>query len=430
MKYSLLIPALYKLNDIVLDNLRNVAVCFIIALSDETRASDRISIAFAATTVSHRAPSILRHALQTIYGKSIPPPPATGRPDYYALSLPRKSSPSPGRIIPFARIRRRAILLRGHKGVPFYRYENLAKIKNRRLPPSSLPPPPVTSRPPLWRRKRKGLKSIGEYVRERATRGRTREGRSGKVECRIRYEWNALRPHFSEDHLLSRHSPSTPLPIPSLACTLFHRRSSLSPPWYDVFLSLFCSPKFSLHVRSPQCICIPQNRSLDFIGTFRFANWNLKATRVARVCCGLFYTICKSIIFYIRDAPLQFARFLLCFFQNRTWYFFGLFSCVLSLYIIVTFLHLIYASKRATPKTSKLSHFYYSKIIIVSRVQLNKKPDANEAEICNCALEKFIRSHYSQGVSSSLENYCALSCYFPALSRFFHSCFLPIFSRS
>lgn len=35
------------------------------------------------------------------------------------------------------------------------------------------------------------------------------------------------------------------------------------------------------------------------------------------VCSTL---MCKSIIFYIRDVPLQFARFLLCFFQNRTAY--------------------------------------------------------------------------------------------------------------
>lgn len=118
------------MNDIILDSLRNVAVCFIIALSDETRASDRISIAFAATTVSHRAPSILRHALQTIYGKSIP---RNGEARLLCPVSSKKIQPKLGRIIPFARIRRRAILLRGHKGVPFYRYENLAKIKNRRL---------------------------------------------------------------------------------------------------------------------------------------------------------------------------------------------------------------------------------------------------------------------------------------------------------
>lgn len=34
VKYSLLIPASQKANGIILDSLRNVAVCFIIALSD------------------------------------------------------------------------------------------------------------------------------------------------------------------------------------------------------------------------------------------------------------------------------------------------------------------------------------------------------------------------------------------------------------
>lgn len=127
------------------DSLRNVAVCFIIALSDETRASDRISIAFATTTVSHRAPSILRHALQTIYGKSIPPSPQRREARLLCPVSPKKIQPKPGRIIPFARIQRRAILLRGYKGVPFYRYKNLAKIKNRLLSPA-LPLPATTKR--------------------------------------------------------------------------------------------------------------------------------------------------------------------------------------------------------------------------------------------------------------------------------------------
>lgn len=227
------------------DSLRNVAVCFIIALSDETRASDRISIAFATTTVSHRAPSILRHALQTIYGKSIPPlSPQRREARLLCPVSPKKIQPKPGRIIPFARIQRRAILLRGHKGVPFYRYENLAKIKNRLL---SLPPPlflPLLSLfPPLRKGKRKGLKSVGEYVRERAAGG-TRE--KGGWKGRIRYEWNTLRPHFSEDHLLSRHSPLT-RSLFRLSLALCFTGGDLSL-LLDISFSLLCSSKLSLHV--------------------------------------------------------------------------------------------------------------------------------------------------------------------------------------
>lgn len=64
--------------------------------------------------------------------------PATGKPDYYdstSLSFSRK--PSLDRAYSVSQESDVAILLRVDKGVAFCRYENLAKIKNRRSSPRS-----------------------------------------------------------------------------------------------------------------------------------------------------------------------------------------------------------------------------------------------------------------------------------------------------
>ena len=190
-------------------NLWNVAICFIIMLSDKVRASDRVSIAFATTTVSHRAPSILRHALQTIYGKSIPQP---GKADYYdstSLSFSRK--PGLDRAYSVSQESDVAILLRVDKGIAFYRYENLAKIKNRRSSPRS---PLLILFTPVAEDARvegKGWKDAGEYVRERVVVKDARK-ESEKVRYDMRTECFTI-PFFRSPSLL----PPALIPLFSLA---------------------------------------------------------------------------------------------------------------------------------------------------------------------------------------------------------------------
>lgn len=104
------------------------------------------------------------------------------------------------------------------------------------------------------------------------------EGREkGEWKGGIRYEWNALRPHFS-DHLLRLLLLAL---TPLLSCSLFYFSYLVF--FLDLFLSFFCPPKIRLLARtsSTVCICILQNRSLDFTGTLRSLNWNLKAATCA-----------------------------------------------------------------------------------------------------------------------------------------------------
>lgn len=88
-------------------------VHLIIALSRrDSRVRPRIDRARTGTTVSHRALSILRHALQTIYGKSIPQ--RGGQTIMPCLS--QENPAQPGRIIPSRKNPTSlAILLRGDK---------------------------------------------------------------------------------------------------------------------------------------------------------------------------------------------------------------------------------------------------------------------------------------------------------------------------
>lgn len=181
----------------------------------KTRASDRVSIAFTGTTVSHRAPSILRHALQTIYGKSIPQ--RGGQTIMPCLS--QENPAQPGRIIPSRKnpTSRRAILLRGDKGAPLRRYENLAKIKNRRLPRPPSPPPVPSSR------NYRGAEPEGERVERRiCVRARRAAGTvaGGRRVGKVGYDMSGMLydPIFQEitfrafvppdDSLLFRFSPA------------------------------------------------------------------------------------------------------------------------------------------------------------------------------------------------------------------------------
>lgn len=68
---------------------------------------------------------------------------------------------------------------------------------------------------------------------------------------------------------------------PLLSCSSFYFSYLVF--FLDLFLSFFCSPKIRLLARtsSAVCICILQNRSLDFTGTLRSLNWNLKAATFA-----------------------------------------------------------------------------------------------------------------------------------------------------
>lgn len=107
------------------------------ALSKETRArhTDRVSIVPRdRDSFSSRASyDMLRKQYTAEASRSN----GEKRPDYYALS----TRENPGALFHLARIPRRAILLRATKAYLFCRYENLAKIKNRRLarpPPDSL----------------------------------------------------------------------------------------------------------------------------------------------------------------------------------------------------------------------------------------------------------------------------------------------------
>jgi len=120
------------------------------------------------------------------------------------------------------------------------RYENLAKIKNRRppLPPISLLDLAARDAE-LWsgRLEKRRRIAVCEHVVGREGR-RVRGQGSG-----MRYKRNALRPHFSEDHLLNIPACTYPYQWLALIPRLSWSRCALSP--FLLSLSLFLSYFFT-----------------------------------------------------------------------------------------------------------------------------------------------------------------------------------------
>lgn len=136
----------------------------------------------------------------------------------------------------------------------------------------------------------------------------------GGWEGRIRYEWNALRSHFSDHLLCPLPPPRRPALIPLLSCSLFYIGHPFLFPDVSFFpslslsrslslsLSTFCSPKFGSHVHPPWFVfayCkIVRLISSGVQEGSSIPELKFKGGAVRAVC----FTRRESIIFYVRCA--------------------------------------------------------------------------------------------------------------------------------
>lgn len=214
-------------------------------LSDETRASDRVSIAFTSLRQFLIAPSVLRHALQTIYTAKAR---RRNREDQTPLLYPVSTEKTePASVRAHYSISQESDVARdlsyGRQRVPFYRYENLAKIKNRRLsPPSSDTAVAAAAAVTLRHLRYRDAEQPKERVEKRRANMCASTPCARKEGGKVGYDMSGMLydPIFQKiTFCASLPPPSPPLPaqrlalIPLLVCSLFYRQSlslSLSPP--------------------------------------------------------------------------------------------------------------------------------------------------------------------------------------------------------